>query len=710
MKKLLILLTTLFALVSCGKKPIIEQINKQVNNAKPGDVIVIPNGVYKDVSLQFYAKGTAGNPILIKAEEAGKVLIQGASNLRLAGEFVIIEGLYFTNGYSPQGAAIEFRLGDEVANNCRITNCVIEDYNPSDRSASYAWVTFYGRYNRFDHNCLVGKQNAEATLVVALDEARNQQNLHQIDHNYFGRRPNYGSNGGETMRVGNSQYAHTASFTQIEDNYFEHCSGEVEIISIKAANNVVQRNTFFECEGSVVLRHGADNTVACNKFLGNGKPHTGGVRIINANQTVSFNYFEGLTGTRFRAPLAIMNSVPNPQANRYHQVENAKVEGNIFVNCVPIELSVGADNERTVRPKNVWIMDNIFTGSIKQPVFLAFDKIDGYTFKDNSVAIAVELPAVSGFSYATKFKELDFSDLPTKDQTGASWYDKNKKNDVAEEIITVEIAASQNSLLDALNKGNKIILTEAKQYFVDASLVINKPVEIVAAGNLSEKPEILYNGKANKTPIIQIADGGLLTIKGIILNGKQSDGRGQAISAVSPAEVMSRSYKAKFDDCEFGNFGEGNMAGFKAFKNTLADTLVFTGCYFFEISGQGIDLAAEKDDNGRYSAEYLKVDNCRFYKILGCGINLYRGGTDESTTGPRIDLSNSLFTDVNNQERGAAMRLLGVQVINIDRATFENSGCGGGSIRLDETPWDKINITNCMFNNSGKIQSYSKKW
>jgi len=88
---------------------------------------------------------------------------------------------------------------------------------------------------------------------------------------------------------------------------------------------------------------------------------------------------------------------------------------------------------------------------------------------------------------------------------------------------------------------------------------------------------------------------------------------------------------------------------------------------------------------------------------------LYRGGTDESTTGPRIDLYNSTFTDVNNQERGAVLRLLGVQVATIDNAKFFDSGRGGGSMRFDETPWDKISVTNCQFVNSGKIQSFSGK-
>ncbi len=51
-------------------------------------------------------------------------------------------------------------------------------------------------------------------------------------------------------------YALTASRTNIHHNYFERCSGEVEIVSIKSGDNQINNNTFYECEGGLVLRHG----------------------------------------------------------------------------------------------------------------------------------------------------------------------------------------------------------------------------------------------------------------------------------------------------------------------------------------------------------------------------------------------------------------------------------------------------------------------
>ena len=44
---------------------------------------------------------------------------------------------------------------------------------------------------------------------------------------------------------------------------------------------------------------------------------TGGIRIINENQTVRNNYLYGLTGHRFRGALVIMNGVPNSPRNKW---------------------------------------------------------------------------------------------------------------------------------------------------------------------------------------------------------------------------------------------------------------------------------------------------------------------------------------------------------------------------------------------------------
>ena len=315
---------------------------KAVQNAKPGDTITVANGIYKDVEIIFTAKGDAAKPIVIKAQTPGSVVISGQSSLRLAGVGVEVNGFYFTNGYAPKGAVIEYRSGSEVANHCRITNSAIDNFNPPGRESENSWVLLYGRNNRFDHNNIQGKLNNGVTLAVILDEERNIENHHSIDHNYFGNRPNLGSNGGETIRVGTSQSSLLSSRTKIENNYFEHCDGEVEIISIKSCDNLIRNNTFYESAGVLALRHGHRNRVDGNVFMGNNKPNTGGIRVINEGHTITNNYFYQLAGDRFFAALAIMNAVPNSLPNRYHQVKDVVIENNAWVDCANIQFCVGS--------------------------------------------------------------------------------------------------------------------------------------------------------------------------------------------------------------------------------------------------------------------------------------------------------------------------------------------------------------------------------
>ena len=275
----------------------LPEVASYLKTAQPGDRIYIKDGQYKDMQLKWIGKGTEKSPITIEALNPGKVKIEGGSILRIAGEWLSVSGLHFTDGYAPKGSVIEFRNGQELANHCRLTNCVIDKFNPSRRDQAYSYILLYGRHNRVDHCSLTGKLNLGVTLIVILNDERCLENHHRIDHNYFGERPVYGSNGAETMRVGTSQQAYSSSNTVIENNLFERCSGEVEVISIKSSDNIIRNNTLLECEGVVALRHGDRNTVNDNLFIGNGRRNTGGIRVVNAGHQIYDNVLVGLAGT-----------------------------------------------------------------------------------------------------------------------------------------------------------------------------------------------------------------------------------------------------------------------------------------------------------------------------------------------------------------------------------------------------------------------------
>jgi poly(beta-D-mannuronate) lyase len=298
--------------------------------AQPGDAIVMANGEWRNADVLFAAEGSAEAPITLRAATPGKVLFTGVSRMRIAGRHLVVEGLVWHDGGASEDV-VQFRAGPtHLASHCRLTRCAIVDYNPPDKKTGTKWISLYGFHNRVDHCFFAGKTNTGATLVVWLS---NQPNYHRIDHNHFGRRPALGVNGGETIRIGTSDWSLHTSRSVVEFNYFEHCGGEIEIISSKSCENIFRYNTFLNCEGALTLRHGNRCLVEGNFFFGNHRPLTGGVRVIGEDHRVVNNYFEALAGDGSRSALTLMNGIPNSPLSGYFQVKRVVVAFNTFVDC-----------------------------------------------------------------------------------------------------------------------------------------------------------------------------------------------------------------------------------------------------------------------------------------------------------------------------------------------------------------------------------------
>ncbi|WP_066629057.1 polysaccharide lyase 6 family protein [Labilibacter marinus] len=332
-------------------------IENVLNDIQPGDTIKMTSGNWVNENIVFEGQGTETNPIVLIPAFKNKVILSGTSSLRVAGSYLEVNGLQFVDGYSTSGAVIEFRNGSsKLANNCRLTNTSIVDYNPTDKDEDYKWVSVYGKNNRIDHCEFSGKQHSGTTLVVWLND---EPNYTQIDYNYFGARPDLGYNGGETIRIGTSSNSMKESRAIVEYNLFEECDGEIEIISNKSCFNTYRYNTFNNCDGCLTLRHGNDCSVYSNFFLGDNKS-SGGVRVIGERHQVYNNYFDGLKGDGYRSAICIMNGVPNSPLNRYFQVKDAVIVNNTMVNCkVPLTVGAGKDSEKSLAPLDCTFANNV---------------------------------------------------------------------------------------------------------------------------------------------------------------------------------------------------------------------------------------------------------------------------------------------------------------------------------------------------------------
>ncbi|MEO5782883.1 MAG: hypothetical protein ABIQ07_06410, partial [Ginsengibacter sp.] len=88
---------------------------------------------------------------------------------------------------------------------------------------------------------------------------------------------------------------------------------------------------------------------------------------------------------------------------------------------------------------------------------------------------------------------------------------------------------------------------------------------------------------------------------------------------------------------------------------------------------------------------------------------VYRGGNDESTTGPSVIIDHCTFNDVDNREQGCVVKLLGVQYARVTNCIFNNSGQGGRSIWFEELAWDDVKVDHCNFYHAGKVESFYGK-
>jgi len=356
-------------------------VKQLCSKVKAGDSLILENGVWKDIELEFASlDGTEESPVLIVAETPGKVVFTGKTSFRVSGQHVIVSGLAFRDCFDVNHV-LAMRTKEKNANHCRVTECVFQQRTESKSEHNTKWLSIYGANNRVDHCHFEGKTTLGTTLVVWVTE---EVENHRIDHNSFGPRPELGQNGGETIRIGTSKVSESLCKTIVEDNYFYHCDGEAEIISNKSCGNIYRHNFFEECAGALTLRHGHRCLVDGNVFLGNELPRTGGVRIIGEGHRVINNHFEGLRGKQVRAAISVMNGIPDGPLNGYAPVTDAIVAHNTLIDCsTSIEIGVGAGSRnRTVTPKDCLFANNVFSSAQWNPVIFHVDPV-GFVWQGN---------------------------------------------------------------------------------------------------------------------------------------------------------------------------------------------------------------------------------------------------------------------------------------------------------------------------------------
>jgi len=760
MKYSLLLLGTLILFLSCGESTIqkgvivndAEELHAALANVSPGDEIIMANGEWNDVEIRLVGYGEENKPITLKAETAGEVIIKGKSDLKLGGAYLHVDGLYFKDGASPSRAVIEFAINrDTVANNSKITNCIIEDFNKAQRNQSDLWVLLKGRHNEVDHCYIAGKANRGPTIRVDLAGNESIKNYHKITNNYFGPRPPKGGPSAETIQLGNSFTSMAPSYTLVANNFFDRCNGEVEVISSKTNFNEFRNNVFYKSEGSLVTRHGNYCIVDGNYFIGDtNSEQIGGVRLIGTGHWVTNNYFYNLKGKIFRSPLAVMNGIPKSPLNRYIQVTDVVVAHNSWINCTaPLQFGVGSNVDqkdvlpaseiRSERPIRTIVANNlIYNDTADKLPIVAHDSLDGIDFKNNVInnqgVSFMDDPGFikNNFSLSELEENIlipsnELSDIelyngfefdqitadllgysrtnnnvvgaivgaPDKGpklmdmtQYGPDWYTINRAKENEIETHSVGSVTDLITAIEAANSGDIITLTDG-EYQLENSLKISKKLTIRSAST-DKKVSITYRGSAH-TPAFEMNPKGELTLEGVSLKGQKDQ-----YAFASLQNNMSSLYNLTVVDSEIADFDYV----LKGYKYSFSEYVKFKSTRIQNCSN-GIELAAEDDDRGDYNAENVFIDNCQFEGVGKNVIDYYRGGYDESTVGGNLIVTNSSFTKCGDkEENGILINTYGIINVNISGNTFRNN-----QVKLIARLWGAKNNShaNNELNNSGEL-------
>lgn len=719
----------------------ISEYNEAIKKALPGTTIILENGIWEDVHLEAYGKGTKENPITIKAKKAGQVILTGDSSLKIYGEHVIVEGLWFKDGVPTSPTIVSFKKSSkEFANNCRFTNSAITHFNPNYHKFKSHWVALWGKNNRVDHNNFTGKTNEGTTLVVWLKGSEHTENNHSIDANFFGLRKELDKVSAETIRIGTSKYSMESSKTLVENNTFKHCNGEIEIISNKSCDNIFRNNLFLESKGSLTLRHGDNALVENNVFLGNGIQNTGGIRVSNKGHIIRNNLLIDIRGKKNRAPIVLMNGIPNSPLNGYNQVDAVDIQNNTLINCTSMEFGANKSAEKSLPPINTLFANNLIKNSNEAQILNASDDIEGIKFEKNIVEtsggfnrylfkkVKVEwenfkkIPMPTG---ANKLLASDFKNdkTPTKDimgankspftvgafnlgttklpkaltvKSGTGWDTKIVTPKFKGKRVTVEPGVG--TLTAAIKKvtGKTLLLLRDGVYYINKEQKINANITI--QGN---KKTIIKSEENLEKPFksfFKVNEQSRLELRNVTVDGEVNTIK---YAIISPSKGGARLYSLFIDNCVFKNFKNDHGYIIRAYGNTLADTISIKNSSFKD-SYRGINFHAKENVSGATNANTITLENSVFENIEKFALKYTKQDSEDNSKKGKLAVTNCVFSKINDNEKGNVIELKNIHFVEVKNSVFEKSRDIVSPINLS----GKENvIDNCLVYSCGEIKT-----
>jgi hypothetical protein len=144
-------------------------------------------------------------------------------------------------------------------------------------------------------------------------------------------------NGGEPLRLGNSEYSGCSFECTVRKCIFRNLKADPETISIKSANNIVEDCYHINNESMITVRHGGLATIRFNTFQGKG-----GVRLLGCENKVHDNLFENNQESGKLSPIQVQNGEVEKDPNWTDVKTPSNKEGSghsHYARCVDNEIT-----------------------------------------------------------------------------------------------------------------------------------------------------------------------------------------------------------------------------------------------------------------------------------------------------------------------------------------------------------------------------------
>lgn len=263
----------------------ISSLQSAINNASPGDQIVMANGTYTTSgAISITRQGTASQPITITAQSIGGVEIKGTSGFQVnsPAAYIIIKGFKFTHSTGTARIA-------SGANHNTFTRNIFQCAAAGTGNKPYLSVS--GHDCEISYNTFQNKSTEGCMLTIQGPGSSDMAQRTWIHHNYFNNFMPSGANNSSAIQLGLSSRSLASAYTIVEYNLFVQVRGENEgVVANKSSDNTYRYNTIGSGSTELSLRHGNRMQVYGNFFMGSQ-----GLRFCADDHKIYSNYFEGCT-------------------------------------------------------------------------------------------------------------------------------------------------------------------------------------------------------------------------------------------------------------------------------------------------------------------------------------------------------------------------------------------------------------------------------